>query len=476
MRGHLEYARDRIVAIQAYLPDLYRGTALDVGAGGARQSATAWFDTLRTTLAGLVGTARGNAQTAKNLVENVEIPMNVASAILSVLTGGLAPITLAVADIPALVAINDRLTDAIAALDGISTQVVPPLARGTILGREPYDFIQFVIGDLTQVKVHVEEALADLAEAITRLKELNPTTLAVQLAQPETTKLNPPRVAWEYFDGERWRDLGVTGDERVAALLDSGALHFTVPDDISTVDVDGDVRTWLRARLAEGTYARMTLVSWVDMAQDDRPTNFLPVIEPRPPAIDRIEVFYRHESEAVDPTAVKVRDVHRWNDLTAAVAWPSTGGAPFTPMDETAPSVYLGLDAELPADRIGLWVQPEDPSPWAPAHRPVWEGWDGRGWARLDAVDGTDGLRHEGVVRLLWPGTDAAGGATVAGALGTEIVLAGRGGALRFAPGDSLVSPTCTGRCPSWSRRSAARAAMSCRCATHCRGRSPGRG
>jgi len=72
--------------------------------------------------------------------------------------------------------------------------------------------------------------------------------------------------------------------------------------------VDGDVRRWMRARLAEGSFSSLRLVSWTDTSGI---VNFLPVVEPRPPMLDRVEVFYTHTSPAVDAELSAARTPRR---------------------------------------------------------------------------------------------------------------------------------------------------------------------
>lgn len=340
----------------------------------------------------------------------------------------------------------DQIAAAETSLNAIKGRV-PASVPNDLLRMEPTAYIEAAKDKLAAVKSLVSDARDNLDLAVAKLKKLSGPALAVQASSVELTRLTPPEVAWEYHDGERWRPLTVAPevDKDVLALQASGSIHFTVPDDIADVDLDGDVRRWLRARLAEGTYAHLNLVSWT--GKDNMP-NFLPVVEPRAPLLDRIEVFYSHHSDPVDAGAVLADDVHQWRDLTRAVSWPSAGGSPFVPMPDRAPTLYLGLDGELPAHRIGLWLQPADPSPWASAHRPSWEGWDGAAWTHLSVDDGTDGLRRPGVVGLLWPGSDAAPGITVTGALRSTITLAGRGAALRFSPGDRLLLQDVAGQVP----------------------------
>jgi hypothetical protein len=348
-------------------------------------------------------------------------------------------------DLPNIVAHRQALSSALGNLLANPTQWLPGTPLPSFLAMDPDDFVAEVKNRLSTALTNVNKARQGVANAITILKDINPATLAQAIVPSAATDLKPPVVAWEYHDGQRWRPLGAEGDEDVLALRASGSVRFTVPDDMAEPDVDGDVRKWMRARLAEGSFSSLRLVSWTDKSGI---VNFLPVIEPRPPMIDRIEVFYTHTSPAVDPGLVLVNDLHQWRDLTSAVTWPAAGAVPFAPMPEPAPALYLGLDGELPAERVSLWLQPAVPSPWALAHRPAWEGWDGTAWVPLVSDDGTDGLRRSGVVGLLWPGTSAAPGVTVSGAIGSTISLMGLGAALRFEPGDRLMLADLQGQEP----------------------------
>lgn len=349
-------------------------------------------------------------------------------------------------DIPAIISHQQTLSSALVTLlTGATPWLTAPPQLPSFLAMDPDDFVAEVKNRLSSALASVTMARQGVASAITLLKDINPATLARAIVPSAATDLKPPVVAWEYHDGERWRALGAEGDEDVLALRASGSVRFTVPDDMAELDVDGDVRRWMRARLAEGSFSSLRLVNWTDSS---RIVNFLPVIEPRPPMIDRVEVFYTHTSPAVDPGLVLVNDVHQWRDLTSAVTWPAAGAVPFAPMPEPAPALYLGLDGELPPERVGLWLQPADPSPWALAHRPAWEGWDGTAWVPLASDDGTDGLRRSGVVGLLWPGTAGVPGVAVSGAIGRTIALMGLGAALRFEPGDRLMLADLQGQEP----------------------------
>ncbi len=426
-KGALEAA---IAELDRELPKL-PGTELVDGAGAVLRSGSQWFAELRMPIRAGIAAAMA-AMTQAELI-TPGIAALALSPIPDPFTGGAV-----------IAGIVDRIEAARNSIAGLETRI-PELIPNGLLAMEPTAFVSDVRARLGVVRGHVSRALATVRAVIAKLESIGPASLAVELAQKEAMKLTPAVLAWEYHDGTRWRALGVDGDPQVRSLNASGALHFTVPDDIAAVEVDGDVRRWRRARLASGSYARMSLVSWTD-TQDT--VNFLPVVEPRAPMLDRIDVFYTHRSDPVDAGAVVAVDAHEVRDLTQAVTWPGPGGTPFSLLPERAPTLYLGLDGDLPTDRVGVWVQPSEVSPWSTPHRPLWEGWNGREWTRLESDDGTDGFRREGVVGLLWPGTDAAPGIAVSGALGTTIRLLGRGAAARLEPGERLMIADLQGQEP----------------------------
>jgi hypothetical protein len=337
------------------------------------------------------------------------------------------------------------LNGPLGALLGAATPFLPGGATPPIFATAPAHFENQVKARINGAKSAIGTALTAVQSVRDTLKNLSPTDLVKGVLGTSTTQLTAPVVAWEYHDGSRWRALGVTGDTQVLSLQASGSLRFTVPSDMAEVDIDGDVRRWMRARLASGSFSHLRLVSWTDKSGV---LNFLPVVEPRAPMLDSIQVFYQHRSAALDPGGVIVDDNHDWRDLTRAVTWPGPGASPFLPMLETAPTLYLGFDGDLPADRISIWMQRANGPVQEPSYRPVWEGFDGNVWVRLATDDDTDGLRRTGIVGLIWPGTTGTPGVTVSEARGTRIALEGPGAALRFAPGEQLLLSDLQGQEP----------------------------
>ncbi|MDX2291653.1 MULTISPECIES: hypothetical protein [Streptomyces] len=259
------------------------------------------------------------------------------------------------------------------------------------------------------------------------LEDLGPTFATAP------TPLRGPDVAWEYYDGADWRPLAlVLSDAQARNFLNTrmSPVEFTVPPDWAVGSVAGAEHRWLRTRLLSGSYA----VARSFLVADQRTA----VVESRPPVLAPVALAHRYAPPPVPPEHLVVRDDRTWREQ------PATGPLAtlplFRPLPEDAPTLYLGFEGELPADRVGLYLELDEtvPSPPRPG-RVAWEGHDGTGWVALEHEDGTAGLSRSGIVTLLWPGTAGPGGVPVTMARDDVVVLPGRGAATRFAPGDTLL-------------------------------------
>ena len=115
------------------------------------------------------------------------------------------------------------------------------------------------VGDDDKETWVVERAHSAAEEAVASLNALS--RILADLG-PGAPPLGAPRLAWEYWNGKRWRSLmPISGDDR-NNLLAAGSIKFTVPDDLAATQVNGVSARWVRARVAEGGYGRLRLVSW----------------------------------------------------------------------------------------------------------------------------------------------------------------------------------------------------------------------
>ncbi|MEV4937447.1 baseplate J/gp47 family protein [Streptomyces zaomyceticus] len=245
--------------------------------------------------------------------------------------------------------------------------------------------------------------------------------------------LEAPKLAWEYFDGTVWRTLELSGGapSGTTDLLHpgKGTFAFTVPPDWTVSSVAGAEHRWLRARMLSGSYSAVRLYD----VGDEKTV----VVENRPPLLAPLDLSHRYAPAPAPPQHVVVRDDRTWRERPAT--GPRTTIPLFHPLPEESPTLYLGFEGDLPADRLGLYVELDESGALRPPGRLVWEGHDGTGWVALEHEDGTAGLSRSGIVTVTWPGDAGPTGVPVTLAHEGTIVLPGKGAATRFAVGESLL-------------------------------------
>jgi hypothetical protein len=257
--------------------------------------------------------------------------------------------------------------------------------------------------------LEIKNGAGDIRDVLEKLKGLTPfsVTAAVGAKPPAMTA---PVVAWEYWNGRRWVSLGAApaaGAPDSLTFTEFGAqgseLTFTVPEDIEPVEYSGVTGRWIRARLTAGGYGVVHTVSWKD--ENTGQTNFLPIIQVRPPHVERLRLGYVYRSRPMAPQWTLSDNDFRFTDQTDAAITRGTPFEPFTAVADLSPTLYLGVDTPLPADLISLYLDIEEIVGEERGPALEWEGWDGEGWVPVRERDGTRGFAVPGMVSLPWPGT-----------------------------------------------------------------------
>ena len=265
------------------------------------------------------------------------------------------------------------------------------------------------------------------------LADLSPVTVAAA-AGVEAPKLADPRLVWEYWNGVRWRTLVAPSAADPNNLLASGTFDFEVPVDWEPVMANEVEARWLRARLDSGAYARIRTISWQD--QGTKEIKYMAIVEPRPPAVDALRIGYRWESAAAAPQRCLTLNDFQWADVTDAAAGRGSAFAPFTPMQDRTPALYLGFDGPLPVDMLGILLDVVE-VPGDEEGPPLeWQYFDGAGWQRIAVQDETAHLALPGIAYALWPGVPAAPAAVVVEAEGAAVRLRDARDATRFGAGE----------------------------------------
>jgi phage-related baseplate assembly protein len=237
--------------------------------------------------------------------------------------------------------------------------------------------------------------------ALERLDTLTPID-AVRASGIKAPQMPAPVIAWEYWEGTRWRTLSVQGTADARTLRGDGPVTFDVPEDIEETEVSGTKARWIRARLVEGGFGTVRLVSWRD--EKTQRLNFFPIVQVRPPTLDKVRYGYRYRSPRVAPDHCFAYNDFRFIDRTIALREPSEPFRPFEPVEDRTPTLYLGFDGALPADRVTVYAGIEEVLGEESGPPVVWEAWNGAGWTVLEADDETAGFALPGIVAVQWPG------------------------------------------------------------------------
>jgi hypothetical protein len=297
---------------------------------------------------------------------------------------------------------------------------------------------QDLIDRIDRARQAVSGSVVLLEQVIDLLTKLTPTG-AAGLQGHMPPELPDAQLVWEYWDGGQWQALIQPEEGAAPNLLDTGTLSFSVPGDWEQTEVNSVQARWMRARVATGYYSVLRLISWYDNQSET--INFTPMLDPRPPSLDNFSLRYIYPSPTVSPERCVTYNDFQWQDRTEEACRHGGTFAPFTPVQDRAPALYLGFDRPLPADLVSLYldVQQEAQDDFnAQGSALTWEYWDGTAWTSVAGQDETRGLALPGMAEIVYPGVPPPPTAVVAVVNGPTLKLAEAHAADRFNPGDLI--------------------------------------
>jgi hypothetical protein len=221
-------------------------------------------------------------------------------------------------------------------------------------------------------------------------------------------------IAWEYWDGRKWRLIGKAGprgprpggaadlgfNDQTFCLSKAGTVSFIRPKDMAIGEVGGDENYWVRARIEMGDYGKAGVYSlendkWV--WKDDKPL--------RPPCVKVMSLRYREEYK--ETKHVVAFNDFRYRDLTEDARTEYTLFQPFDAVPEESPTLYLGFNGKLPNEEISVFFQMTEnlgaDAGWETEQRVIWEYNNGASWQNLPVRDGTKGFVESGFIDFLGP-------------------------------------------------------------------------
>jgi hypothetical protein len=160
-----------------------------------------------------------------------------------------------------------------------------------------------------------------------------------------------PELSWEYWNGTGWWGLDVDKDE-TQHLKMSGAVEFSIPDDIDSSDWSGKKNFWIRARLVGGDYGQAEVKVVTRINPDTKEQE--QVVERstekiHAPQVLELDISYRI-CEEVPPDFVLAQDSGTIRDQSDANRTPNAIVEAFVPL-----SVMLGrlLKAKAATEATG---------------------------------------------------------------------------------------------------------------------------
>ncbi|WP_336364723.1 putative baseplate assembly protein [Halalkalicoccus salilacus] len=229
--------------------------------------------------------------------------------------------------------------------------------------------------------------------------------------EPKIPPEKPPRLSWEYWNGEGWERLDPLIDE-TANLTEAGEVRFAVPTDLEPSGHAGVEAHWIRVRLVE-EYAsiRYETREHEETGETEVTGRFIDV---DPPQFNQLNIEYGTESakssRPLSPVEGTPDHLLTDNNLAYVDRRSSGFGSSFRPFErppDATQTLYLGFDGPLRDGPINLFVSVADaayPETFYPRIR--WEYQPSSSvdsWETPDVHDGTESLTERGIVGLVFP-------------------------------------------------------------------------
>ncbi|WP_457624911.1 baseplate J/gp47 family protein [Persephonella sp.] len=181
------------------------------------------------------------------------------------------------------------------------------------------------------------------------------------------------KFSYEYWNGSSWKFL-----KKELRSTDEGIkISFTVPEDICSVEINGETHFFIRIRLLDFIYMNLKQLK----------NNVIP--EYTPPQIKKIDIYF----------SIKTRPKYlfTYNNME----FKEYKGILYKPLEDKTKTLYLGFEGNV-SDSITFFFSLKC-TEWNPERFITWKFWNGDRWAELQVKDGTENFRKSGILKLLFP-------------------------------------------------------------------------
>ena len=221
-----------------------------------------------------------------------------------------------------------------------------------------------------------------------------------------TANLVAHTINWEYWNGYEWSLLAQSANSTVPASASGDftvneVVPLTIPADMAPTTVNNDMGLYIRARLVAGGYGIAQTISIPSAV----PPVTIGYIQPQPPIVGVFRFGYTWTQGPYALESVFTYNDFQFEDRTSDALYPGSPFAPFQPVSDVTPTVYLGFDKLLPVNNYGVYLDIVEQVGLGSGPAMVWEYWNG-GWESVSAEDETQALALPGVITFL-PAADA---------------------------------------------------------------------